>query len=46
MEFFDYGKANVSTTAPPADQVTDFGAVLGQLGQLGSAFGSGSGTKS
>jgi hypothetical protein len=46
VEFFDYGKANVTATPPPADQVTDFGQVLGQLGQLGSAFGSGSGTRS
>lgn len=45
VEFFDYGKANVTATAPPADQVTDFGQVLGQLGQLGGAFGS-SGTRS
>lgn len=42
MEFFDYGKATVNTTPPPADQITDFGQILGQLGQLGGAFGSSS----
>lgn len=40
MEFFDYGKANVTATPPPADQVTDFGQILSQLG---SAFGGSSG---
>jgi hypothetical protein len=31
MELFDYG-APVSITVPPADQVTDFGAMLSQMG--------------
>ncbi len=41
MEFYDYGQATAPVTAPPADQVTDFGQILGQLGQLGAAFGGG-----
>lgn len=39
MEFFDYGQANASVSAPPADQVTDFSQILGQLGQFSGAGG-------
>lgn len=41
LEFYDYGQATAPVSAPPADQVTDFGQILGQLGQLGGAFGGG-----
>lgn len=34
MEFFDYGQADTAVSAPPADQVTDFSQILGQLGQF------------
>jgi hypothetical protein len=42
MELYDYGQATGPVLAPPADQVTDFGQALGQLG----SFGSGGGTTS
>jgi hypothetical protein len=41
MEFYDYGQATAPVTPPPADQVTDFSQILGQIGQLGGAFGGG-----
>jgi hypothetical protein len=39
MEFYDYGQPTPMVTAPPADQVTDFGQILGQLGSLGGGTG-------
>jgi hypothetical protein len=42
MEFFDYGRATSAISAPPADQVTDLGQILGQLGQLGGSRGTSS----
>jgi len=39
MEFFDYGQATAPVDAPPANEVTDFSQILGQLGQLGGTGG-------
>ena len=39
MEFYDYGQAATQVTPPPADQVTDFGQILGQLGSLTGGSG-------
>lgn len=36
MEFYDYGQAGAAVIAPPAEQTTDFGQILGQLGQSGT----------